>query len=316
VPRNGAGGPRKITSDVGGYNAITVTADSRSLVARRNDSSSNLWVVDVEHPEKAHAITTGVGNNFGTGGVRWRPDGTILFTAFTTGVPMMNVISANGGEIHTLTRGFAAWDPAISPDGQRMAFVSDRSGQQEVWISDLNGGGATEVTHQSQSGSPSWFPDGSLLYMTAGTEQSAWKLAAGSSAPVRLTDRPVNGAKVSPDGQSLLCRMRSTEPGVPLWRTTIYPLDHRQPPRYFEVPRYGGQPMLGWHPDRRGFIFVDYLGGISNLWYQPLDGGEPRQLTKFDSGQIYGGDLSPDGRRFVLSRGERINDVVLIRDFR
>jgi Tol biopolymer transport system component len=151
--------------------------------------------------------------------------------------------------------------------------------------------------------------------MTFGAEQTAWKLGP-DSIPRRLTDRPVSGTAVSPDGQSLLCRLRSTQPGVPLWRTTVYPIDRRNPPRYYDVPRHGGTPMLAWHPDRRGFVFVDYLGGVANLWYQQLAGGEPRQLTTFDSGQIYGFDVSPDGRRFVISRGERINDVVMIRDFR
>ena len=316
LSRNRNAPPRKITSDVGAYGAITVTADSHSLVARRSDPSSNLWFVDVEHPGSARAITTGIGNYFGTGGVRWWPDGSIMFTSFMSGLPMMSVVSGEGGEIRTLTRGSAAWDPAISPDGTRMAFVSDRTGQQEIWTSDLHGGGATQLTHQSPAGSPSWFPDGSIMYMTFGTEQSAWRLAPGSTTPQRLTDRPVNGASVSADGQSLLCRLRSTEPGVPLWRTAVYPLDHRLPPRYYDVPRYFGRPMLAWHPDGRGFLFVDSLGGVGNVWYQPLAGGEPRQLTKFDSGQIYGGDISRDGRRIVVSRGERIDDVVIIRDFR
>jgi Tol biopolymer transport system component len=316
LPRGAGGVPRKITSDIGGYATLTVSADSKALVARRSDSSSNLWVVDVDHPEQARAITTGVGNYFGTGGVRWRPDGSILFTAFISGTPMLNVIGAGGGEIRTLTRGAGNWDPVLSPDGKRIAFVSDRSGATEVWTSDVNGNGATQVTRRGWAGNPSWFPDGSLCFMTFGAEQAAWKLAPGAAAPVRLTDRPVNTPTVSPDGQSLLCRMRSTEPGVPLWRTAVHPLDHRTPTRYFDVPRYSGSPAMTWHPDGRGFLFVDLLGGVANVWYQSLSGGEPRQLTKFDSGQIYGLDLSPDGRRLALSRGERINDVVLIRDFR
>ncbi|MCU1350555.1 MAG: serine/threonine protein kinase [Acidobacteria bacterium] len=316
LPRNGAGAPRKITSDIGAYNGITVTADSKALVATRSDSTSNLWVIDADHPEKARAVTTGTGNYFGTGGVRWLPSGDILFTAFVRGMPMLNVTGPNGGDVRSLTRGTPNWDPTVSPDGRRLAFVSDRSGAPEIWTSDINGTGATRMTHGGTAGSPSWFPDGSLCFAISGNEQTAWKLPAGSTTPERLTDRPVNLPTVSPDGTELLCRLRSLQPGTKLWQTALYPLDRKSPPRLFDVPRYGGGPLLRWMPDGRAFLFADYYGGVGNIWYQALDGSPPRQLTRFDSGRISDVDVSRDGRRIVVSRGERVNDVVLIRDFR
>jgi hypothetical protein len=44
---------------------------------------------------------------------------------------------------------------------------------------------------------------------------------------------------------------------------------------------------------------------------QPLEGGEPKQLTNFTSDLIYSFDLSRDGKQLVFSRGIRSSDVVL-----
>ncbi len=52
-------------------------------------------------------------------------------------------------------------EPDISPDGQRLAFVSARSGSEQVWVSNLDGSDALEITQtHSLTGSPRWSPDG------------------------------------------------------------------------------------------------------------------------------------------------------------
>lgn len=138
----------------------------------------------------------------------------------------------------------------------------------------------------------------------------------GSSAPERITDVPTNQPIPSPDGKWLVCRLRSTEPDKPLWRTAVVPLDRSAPPRFYAVPRFGGPPVLGWHPNGRGFLFVDDENGVSNIWMQELDGSAPRKLTSFQSGSIFSFELAPDGKRLVMARGEQTRDAVLIRDFR
>lgn len=57
-------------------------------------------------------------------------------------------------------------------------------------------------------------------------------------------------------------------------------------------------------------------GGITNLWLQPVDGGEPKQVTNFTSDVIHSFDLSRDGKQLVLSRGTNRSDVVLFSDIK
>ena len=47
-----------------------------------------------------------------------------------------------------------------------------------------------------------------------------------------------------------------------------------------------------------------------------VDGGPPKQLTNFTSDQIFGFDISRDGKQLALARGTQASDVVLISDFK
>ena len=65
-----------------------------------------------------------------------------------------------------------------------------------------------------------------------------------------------------------------------------------------------------------GLTYVSNVNGVSNIWWQPLDGRAARQLTRFEDGQIFYFDWTADGRDLVASRGEVASNVVLIEGFR
>jgi eukaryotic-like serine/threonine-protein kinase len=313
----GGGPPKKITSDLASYGGVSVTSDSQTLASHRQENSVNLWLVSLDHPEKARALTTGLGSYFGTGGVRWISDREIVYTVFGEGGPSLKALDVERGESRQVTRGYASWNVSVSPDRSRVAFVSDRTGKLEVWVCDTKGNDLRQVTHGAVGGaSVSFFPDNrSLVYISYGKVQAAWRTSIDNDAPVRLTDRPANSPQVSPDGKWLLCRLRSVEPDAPLWRTAILPIDGKGNARYYPIPRAGGPHAFQWMPDGRAFAFIDTSGSATNVFVQNVDGGQPRQITRFDSGRISAYHISPDGKSIVVSRGDPVNDIVLIRGF-
>jgi Tol biopolymer transport system component len=71
-------------------------------------------------------------------------------------------------------------------------------------------------------------------------------------------------------------------------------------------------PPWQWSRDQQSLVYVETRNGVSNLWSQPLDGSAPKQLTNFQSDQIFSFSWSPDGSQLALSRGTSTSDVILI----
>ena len=82
-----------------------------------------------------------------------------------------------GGDAEQLTFGpYYDTDLDISPDGTRVAFVSDRDGSEgNVFVQELASGKITQVTHESWAGRPRWTPDGqALVYLRLVREAWRW----------------------------------------------------------------------------------------------------------------------------------------------
>jgi len=102
----------------------------------------------------------------------------------------------------------SASDPAFSPDGSRIAYVSQKDGNPEIYLMNADGTGATRVTNDPQAdGRPSFMPDGQSLvfnsWRTAGKSQ-IWAVNVDATGLTQLTRDSVNSTPaVSPDGQTI-----------------------------------------------------------------------------------------------------------------
>ncbi len=99
--------------------------------------------------------------------------------------------------------------PAVSPDGQRVAFASNRGGQWDIFILDLLSGEVTRLTDTpAYDGHPSWSPDGLWIahdtYLDDNLEVVV-RPVDGSQAPIRLTydPRPDFAPAWSPQGRRI-----------------------------------------------------------------------------------------------------------------
>jgi imidazolonepropionase-like amidohydrolase len=88
-------------------------------------------------------------------------DGGVLFTL----LGHLYRIPPEGGEAEPLTAGpFYHKEPAISPDGRKIAFVSDRGGDGDnLFVLDLGSGEVVRLTSESEAGRPAWSPDGTRI---------------------------------------------------------------------------------------------------------------------------------------------------------
>lgn len=85
--------------------------------------------------------------------------------------------------------------PAFSPDGQQIAFVSQRSGTDEIWICESDGSKATQLTSLGGPAiyGPNWSPDSQNIAFTAvqkGLKDDVYSISANGGVPRRLTSHP------------------------------------------------------------------------------------------------------------------------------
>ena len=72
----------------------------------------------------------------------------------------------SGGEAQPLTQGIE-WNiqPRFSPDGSKIAFISDRDGADNLWIMQADGSNPVQISQESKHivANPGWSPDGNFL---------------------------------------------------------------------------------------------------------------------------------------------------------
>jgi len=94
--------------------------------------------------------------------------------------------------------------PKWSPDGKHIAFVSDRSGRDEVWISDPEGTSPKKITNlDNEKGALVWSPDSKALYYTAADKKLySYSVADGKTNTVATSELGRIGAvSISPDSK-------------------------------------------------------------------------------------------------------------------
>lgn len=227
--------------------------------------------------------------------------------------------SPPGGPLVDSTRCDA--QPTVSPDGRRVAFISNRTGRYEVWTVDSNGGDQTAITELEAQGmvGPRWSPDGSRLVVGAqvgiGQDPGAdlWIVDAPGRSARRLTDWQGHEfvGDWSPEGLWIYFGSRRSGD----WEIWRIPVGGGTPERITDdggyVARIEGERLYYTKHQRDG------------LWSRPLDGGpEIRITSSFPSWDLFwnvrdgaawriSGSPSPHLARLDLRSGiwERARDL-------
>ena len=165
--------------------------------------------------------------------------------------------------------------PSYSPQGDRIAFQSTRSGTGNIWVCNADGSSPTQLTFfDSHTGTPRWSPDGSRLVFDS-LESGSWDVyvvEAAQGMPTRLTDEPSDEGTGSWSRDGRWVYFHSDRSGsVELWKT---PADGGG--EAVQLTRNGGfYGLESW--DGRYLYFVK-SHSESSIWRIPVDGGEEVEL--------------------------------------
>ena len=316
VPRGGEPATR-LTDDYEDYNAVSMTADGAHLVTLVGGRRASLWVAEAGSANAtARQITFGHDDGYG---LAFAPDGRIVYGSNEGGNPDLFSVGADGSDKRQLTGDpHADTDPCVSPGGDFVAYTQTRAGGKQLWRVGLDGRGRRRLTEGANEVTPACGPDGFVYYFTFATGTGTLsRVPAGGGAVQVLTDGPpARFPAVSPDGGRVATAYR--EAGGTVNKIAVWNLaDSSAPERVFEPARGARSPgPLRWTRDGRTLAYIVTRRGVSNVWAQPVAGGEPRQLTDFTAEKIYHFDFSPDGRGLAAARGDSEVSVLLWKNFR
>jgi TolB protein len=200
-------GDRKVTRvplEPGRYSNPSWSPDGRQIVftaytLSNNTEDSSLWLYDVGERKPRQLLLQDGAQDYAT----FSPDGRTLIysssgavTVFGFGYAVvqqlwtLSLVTGRAEEL-LLARGKDT-QPAWSPDGRALVFVSDRDGIAQVWRADASGSGMKRLTNgPGASTDPAWSPSGNDVVFVAsdGRRSTLATIAAegGESRPVAIS---------------------------------------------------------------------------------------------------------------------------------
>ena len=253
---------------------------------------------------------------------------------------------ASGGEAKRIIGGLSfESQPKFSPDGKRIAFLSDRSGAENIWLSNVDGSEPKALTKARNTMflSPSWTADGQYVIASRTTEgrgtMSLWMYHkdGGSGIQIGPPDPPLPppgsgqpqgpptqskyGAVASPDGRYIYY---STRQGVfnynaqfPIWQIARFDRETSETATLTNAQGSAMRPLLS--PDGKKLVYATRFETGTALRVRDLDTSEERWLinsvTRDDQESrgtrdtMPGYAFMPDGRSLIVPVNGKIQRV-------
>jgi Tol biopolymer transport system component len=214
--------------------------------------------------------------------------------------------------------------PVWSPDGNSIAFFSDRGGNSDIFIMNPDGSQVRQLTRDpfaslyftksSEDRNPSWSPDSSQIAFESGRDNQMltyvnhdiYVMAADGSNVRRITEDGADegSPRWSPDGESIAyVKMEYFSDQAlienPTWDIYVMNVDGTQQVQLTKDPSSELEPA--WSPDGTRVAFIsDRNGRNFDIYVMDADGSNVRQLTD-DPANEFGPVWSPDGTQIVFN---------------
>jgi dipeptidyl aminopeptidase/acylaminoacyl peptidase len=203
--------------------------------------------------------------------------------------------------------GGATW----SPDGKGLAFVSNMSGRNNLWLVPADGGFPVQLTVSDQrQTSPAWSPDGKWIAFQSdydGDEQWDIFLVSPKSGKVVNLTQTREIAEQNPtwsaDGRYLAYEVRPKTSAA--YEIDVYDMIMREVKHITSnTPQDKGNYNPIWSKDGKYIVYTQEQakGTDSNVFMADLETGQSRLLTPHDGEQLFSAnDVSPDGKSVLLT---------------
>ena len=170
IPVDG-GIPKKVSSSIAGVSSPVWMPDSKGLIVSiEREDSTQLLITDIDGSWPRPLVTDPRGDAWDA---RPSPDGSLVAYVHRPFDDLnrldIRLVEVETGQVRTLvgeakTRNSS---PRWSPEGKFIAFTSEKSGFNEIWLVEPNGGNLHQLTHLgADAGGITWSPSGDQLAIT------------------------------------------------------------------------------------------------------------------------------------------------------
>lgn len=305
--------PRRVTFDECAIRGLAWMPNRDELVyAATRNNRIRLWRVTLSAGSPREVIGAGVEARFPTLSLT---GGQLVYTESPTVTSIWQASLDQQTAPNTKTTAEAAADTgrallrsngseklaAYSPDGRRIADISDQTGFEEAWISDADGGNRAQISNFAAApehpslGRPVWSPDGKWLLLQEMSQRGSdiGKLAAApGSKPVRVAAN-ASAPEWAHDGKSIYFSQRGQ-----IWKAAA---DGSTPKQLTER---GGTGAPAESPDGK---FVYYRFRAASIWRVPSNGGEAEPVMDGEGPVLGEPEVFKDGLYYLgfdrFSRG-------------
>ena len=300
----------RLTNDLEDYQyGVDLARGGDTLGAVAATQDSNVWTVPATEPSSGHQITSGA--------VPLNQVAAVSLKKLVAGSADGELwrMKADGSERVP----FTATRNAHSPTGcgRDVVFNSFHDEATDLVRVDADGLNPKKL-FSGDIGPPVCSPDGQYIFFVSVIKPyTILRLPVAGGNALELAKSPgydiLGRLGISPDGKLLAYIDDQAWPAVGT-KLVVIPMEGGLQLRSYELP--SDVSSLCWSPDGRWLQYLLTRNGATNIWEQSLAGGEPRQLTKFTSGQIFDFNWTADGKQLLLASGNISSDVVLLSNFR
>ncbi len=216
----------------------------------------------------------------------------------------VHVMNSDGSDRVRLAGGQSAFlsAPSWSPDGSKLAFVSDVEGHSDIWVINVDGSNAVNLTQdEAADHSPSWSPDGHWIVFASLRDSPNWwelyVMRPDGTDVTRLTwweDASDLSPTWSPDGTKLA--FASKRDGN--WEIYTMDRDGGNLARLTNDPADDSNPA--WAPDGSRIAFVSTRDGYPEIYVMSITGGKATNISNAPYSSEHGPTWSPDGGRLAF----------------
>lgn len=305
--------PRRITYGVERFTSLSATADGRRLVVSVRTPRTSLWRVPISGRLGGAEDTSPIElPTVGGSSPRFGRDFLLYLAPNDATRGLWKLDGETAVALWDGRQGRVVSQPAVHPNGNRVAFTVARGRETRLYVTDDDGTAARPVAVELDvRGHPAWSPDGRSVTISVdrGGGPQIFNIPVDGGPPVPLIDEYSIDPVWSPDATFFVYRGSESGPNFTLFAATAGGVPRKLPD--IVLPR--GARSLTFLPGGNTLLLLKGELRSKNFWLVDLETGAERQLTDFGPEFVIGDfDLATNGKEIVFDRIREDSDIVLI----